>query len=188
MTNSIRHTATCMFVAVATCALPAFAQNNAAPAAPAATAINDYGAGLPAPGDRRAKNRDNEQELLGAPPEYGGGDTPQDNTDDAQRAALLDEQRMTVTDGGAGAQRAPRNAQRKAPGAANGQMRAAGQGRPNAAGGQQPQDAAKNPGQMRVAGQGRPTAAEGLLPQGAATNTYADPFGGGKRAIYRSPW
>ncbi|SIT42879.1 conserved exported hypothetical protein [Paraburkholderia ribeironis] len=165
MTNSIRLSAAWIFVAVTTCALPAFAQNNAAPAARDATAVNryGYGTGLPAAVDRRATNRYNEQQFLGAPAEYGSGDTPQGDTDDAQRTALLDEQRMTVTAGGAGAQRAPARAQRKAPAAAAN-------------------------GQVRVAGQpGRPTAAEGLLPQGAAKNAYADPYAS-KHAIYRSPW
>ncbi|WP_233800122.1 hypothetical protein [Paraburkholderia sp. HP33-1] len=165
MTNSIRHAAGWLFVAVTTCALPAFAQYNAAPAAPDAAAVNDDGAGLPAPADRRATNRPNEQQLLGAPAEYGGGDTPQGDTDEAQRAALPDEQRMTGTDRDARAQRARGNAQRKTAAAANGQIRVAGQ-----------------------PGPGRPTAAEGQLLQGAPKNIYADPYGAGKPAIYRSPW
>lgn len=147
-----------MLAGAATCAISAFAQNNAAPAA---ATVNGYGAAAPAPVDRAAKNRNNEQLLLGAPREYGDGGM-QDNTDDAQRAALLDQQRMTVT----GGQPAPAGkAQRKAPAAANGQVRVAGQ-----------------------PGPGRQNAGDGLLPAGAAKNTYADPYGTSKRSVYRSPW
>jgi hypothetical protein len=144
-----------MLAAAATCAVPAFAQNNAAPAA---RTVTGYGAAAPAPVDRAAKNRNSEQQLLGAPREYSDGGT-QGNTDDAQRAALLDEQRMTVTDG----QPAPRKGQRKAPAAANGPLRVAGQ-------------------------PGRANAGDSLLPAGAAKNTYTDPYGAGKRSVYRSPW
>lgn len=159
MTTSIRHAATWVFVAVATCATPVFAQNNAAPAA---TAANGYGADTPAPANRTAKNRTREQQLLGAPREYGGDDM-QGKTDDTQRAALLDEQRMTVTGAAPGGQPAPGKGQRKAPAAANGQLRVADQ-------------------------LGRANAAAGLLPEGAAKNAYADPYGAGKRTVYRSPW
>lgn len=152
MSTSIRHAATWMLVAAAACAAPAFAQNNAAPAA------NGYGAAAPAPVDRAAKNRNKEQLLLGAPREYGDGGM-QGNTEDAQRAALLDQQRMTLTDG----QPAPGKAQRKPPAAANGQLRVAGQ-------------------------PGRPNAGDNLLPAGEAKNTYADPYGTSKRSVYRSPW
>ncbi|EDZ97773.1 conserved hypothetical protein [Burkholderia sp. H160] len=164
MTNSIRHTAAWLFIAATTYALPGFAQNNAAPAAPDANAVNDFGAGPPAPAGRRAANRNNEQQLLGAPAELGGG-TLQGDTDEAQRADLLDEQRMTVTDRDARAQRARDKAQRKTPAIANGQMRVAGQPGPGA---------------------GSPIAA-GLL-QGISKNPYTDPYSADKHPIYRSPW
>ncbi|MDR8397442.1 MULTISPECIES: hypothetical protein [Paraburkholderia] len=166
MTTSLRHTATWMFFAIASCGLPAFAQNAApnpaaAAPAPAATATNDYGVNAQLPANRRAAHRNSEQALLGAPNPYGT-DNMQGNTDDAQRNALLDTQRMTVLGGGQGAQPALGKSQRKAPAAAaNGQVRVAGQpGRPNPA---------------------------TLTPEGAATAAYADPYAG-KRGVYRSPW
>jgi hypothetical protein len=167
MTTSLRHTATWMFFSIASCAAPAFAQNaapNPAVAAPvpAATAVNDYGVNGQLPADRRAAHRNSEQALLGAPNPYGT-DNAQGNTDDAQRTALLDTQRMTVLGGGQGAQPAVGKGQRKAaPAPANGQMRVAGQ-------------------------PGRPNAANALTPEGAATTTYADPYAS-KQGVYRSPW
>ncbi|MCC8401261.1 hypothetical protein LJ655_05010 [Paraburkholderia sp. MMS20-SJTN17] len=168
MNNSIRHAAGCLFVAVTTYALPAFAQynvDNVEPATPDAAALNDDGAGLPAPAGRRATNRPGEQQPPGAPAEYGGGDTPQGDTGEAQRAAPLGQQRVTVTNGGAGARRARDDAKRKTPATDNGQMRVAGQ--PGPAG---------------------PTAAEARPLQGAPKNVYADPYDAGKHPIYRSPW
>ncbi|ABE29139.1 hypothetical protein DR64_1535 [Paraburkholderia xenovorans LB400] len=164
MTTSLRHTASWMFFAIASCALPAFAQNaapNPAAAAPAATAANDYGVNAQLPANRRTAHRNSEQALLGAPNPYGT-DNAQDNTDDAQRTALLDTQRMTVLGGGQGAQPALGKGQRKAPAAANGQVRVAGQ-------------------------PGRPNPANALTPEAAATTTYADPYAS-KRGVYRSPW
>lgn len=172
MTTSFRHSATCTFLAIASCAMPVFAQNAAPnPAAPApafaAPAATGYGAPVQAPADRRAAHRTSEQALLGAPPEYSADGMKQGNTDDAQRAALLDEQRMTVTGPGQGAKAGLAKGQRKAPAAANGQAN----------------------GQARVPGQpARPNAAEGLTPQGAAKAAYADPYDAGKHAVYRSPW
>jgi hypothetical protein len=161
VTRSIRHAATWVCVAIAACAAPALAQTTA----PAAMTTYGNGAAAQDPAGRVAKNRNNEQQLLGAPHDYGNADTPQGNLGDAQRTAILDEQRMTVT-GGAQAGQAARPAagkgQRKAPGGANGAMRVAGQ-------------------------PGRPNAADGLTPEGAARNTYADPYAS-KRGVYRSPW
>src|SRR5579871_4744744 len=122
MTTPIRLAAVWTLTVIASCALPAFAQNNG-PAAPAAKAVNNgYGNGAPAydiggtgmqtPADRQARNYKREEDLLGAPHEYGGADTPQDNTEDAQRAALLDERRMTVLGGAANAKPAGGKAQR----------------------------------------------------------------------------
>lgn len=145
MITTLRHARTSLLLAIATCACaaPALAQNAApAPAAPAlaATAATSYGTPAPTarakPGDAR---RNSEAQLLGAPRDYGSPDAQKGNTADAQQAALLDEQRMTVL---GGAQPAVRN---KAPGAANGKVRVAGQpGRPNAAAGLMPESAAKN--------------------------------------------
>jgi len=163
--DSIRRTAIGMCVAIAAiaaCATPALAQNAVPADAPAA---NDNGAAMQAPAGRVAKNRNNEQALLGAPRDYGSDDTPQRNLGDAQRTAIVDESSMTVDGGGAPAQAARPAAgkgQRKAPGAANGAMRVAGH-------------------------PGRPNAADGLTPEGAARNAYADPYAG-KHAVYRSPW
>jgi hypothetical protein len=165
MNQSIRHAAISMCVAIATCAAcatAALAQNAVPDVAPAA---NNNGAAMQAPTDRVAKNRANDQALLGAPRDYGSNDTPQRNLGDAQRTAILEEQRMTMNgDGQAGqaARPAAGKAQRKAPGAANGAMRVAGQ-------------------------PGRPNAADGLTPEGATRNAYTDPYAG-KRAVYRSPW
>ncbi|SMG44312.1 hypothetical protein [Paraburkholderia susongensis] len=165
-----------MFAAVAICATPAFAfaQNDAAPAAPnaAAAAANSYagnrityGKGLQTPAERTAKNRNAEQDLLGAPPEYGLGDNPEGNTDDAQRKALLDERRMTVLGQMPNAK------------AANAKL---GKTQRNA-------PAAGDP--MRAPNQtDRPNAANGAPPRGAPKEAYADPYGGAKRAVYRSPW
>lgn len=156
MSTSIQHAATWMLATIATCAVPAFAQNDAAPAA---ATTNGYGAVAPVPVDRATKNRNKEQLLLGAPREYGSGAT-QGNVDDARRDALLDEQRMTVTDG----QPVPGKAPRKAPGAANGAMRVAGP-------------------------PGGPKTGDALPPPRAAKKTtYADPYGAGKGSVYRSPW
>lgn len=171
MTTLLRHTATGMFLAIASCAMPVFAQNAAPkPAAPgpavAATTPTGYGAPLPPPVDRRAAQRTSEQTLLGAPQEYSADGMAQGNTDDAQRTALLNEQRMTVTGPGQAAKAGPAKGLRKAP-AANGQAN----------------------GQARVAGQpARQNAADGLMPQGAAKAAYADPYDAGKHAVYRSPW
>jgi hypothetical protein len=158
MTTPIRLAAAWMLTAVATCAAPAFAQNNAATASSTARA---YGAEAPAPFRQTEKNRNREQQLLGAPREYGDGDGgTRRNIDDAQSAALLGEKRMTVTGG----------------------QPAAGQGQGTAAAG------AHDP--LRVAAQaGRPNVGAALLTAGAAKkNAYADPYGAGKRSVYRSPW
>lgn len=167
MTISFRHTTTSLLLAIATCSAPALAQNAApaaAPAAPtlAATAATAYGTPTPAaranPG---AAHRNSEAQLLGAPHEYGSPGAQQGNTADAQQAALLDEQRMTVLGGG---------------------QPAVGKGQRN-----KPQAAAN--GKVRVAGQpGGPNAADGLMPEGAARTTYANPYDPGKHAVYRSPW
>jgi hypothetical protein len=172
MTTSLRHRflhpSTWLALALASCALPVFAQNAAPKAAAAAPAFaaptpTGYGASLPPPVDRRAAQRTSEQALLGAPQEYGADGITQGNTDDAQRTALLNEQRMTVTDG-QGAKAGAAKGQRKAPvAAANGQGKAAGQ-------------------------PARQNAADGLMPQGAAKAAYADPYDAGKHAVYRSPW
>jgi hypothetical protein len=166
MTISFRHTTTSLFLTIATCAAPAFAQN-AAPAAPtlAATAATSYGTPAPAaPANPGAAHRNNEAKLLGAPRDYGSPDAQQGNTADAQQAALLDEQRMKVLGGQVG-QPAVGKGQRnnKAPAAANGKVRVAGQ-------------------------PGVPNAAQGLMPEGAARAAYADPYDPGKHAVYRSPW
>jgi hypothetical protein len=176
MITTLRHTRTSLLRAIATCATcatcaicaaPALAQNAAAapaPAAPtlAATASTSYR--TPAPAARAkpgAAHRNSEAQLLGAPRDYGSPGAQQGNTADAQQAALLDEQRMTVLGGG---QPAVGKGQRnKAPAAANGKLRVAGQ-------------------------PGRPNAADGLMPDGAAKTTYADPFDAGKHAVYKSPW
>lgn len=167
MTNSFRHTATGMILAIASCAMPVFAQNAAPkPAAPgpavAATTPTGYGAPLPPPVDRRAAQRTSEQTLLGAPQEYSADGMTQGNTDDAQRTRLLNEERMTVTGPGQRAKAGPAKGPRKAP-AENGQAPIAG--RP-----------------------ARQNAADGLMPQGAAKAAYADPYDAGKHAVYRSPW
>ncbi|CAE6824216.1 hypothetical protein [Paraburkholderia domus] len=166
MTISFRHTTTSLFLTIATCAAPALAQN-AAPAAPtlAATAATSYGTPAPAaPANPGAAHRNNEAKLLGAPRDYGSPDAQQGNTADAQQAALLDEQRMTVLGGGQGGQPAVGKGQRnKAQAAANGKVRVAGQ-------------------------PGGPNAANALMPEGAAKTTYADPYDPGKHAVYRSPW
>ncbi|WP_144144761.1 hypothetical protein [Paraburkholderia sp. BCC1884] len=126
MNISLRHTARWLSLAIAACATPAFAQN-AAPAAPAqgnaptTVAATGYGTDAQAPANRRATQRNGEQSLLGAPDAYGD-DTPLGNTDDAQRNALMSEQRMTVL---GGAQ--PAAGKRKAA-AGNGPVRVAGQG------------------------------------------------------------
>lgn len=166
MNNSLRQPATWLFLALAASAVPALAlaQNNAAPPAPAANAGTAYGTLPQAPVDRRAKQRTSEQTLLGAPRPYGTADMQQGDTDDAQRTALLNEQRMTVLGGGQGAQPALGKGNGKAPA-------------PGAA-------------QLRVADQAGPRlkAADGLTPEGAVKNTYADPYATGKHAVYRSPW
>ncbi len=168
MTTLLRHTASWMFLTIASCATPVFAQNavpqpdTPGPAA-AATAATGYGVNAQPPVNRHAAQRTSEQTLLGAPPEYSADSMTQGHTDDTQRNALLDEQRMTVTAGGQGAKAGPGKGQHKAPAAANGQARVAGQ-------------------------PGRPNAADGLMPQGAAKTTYADPYGAGKHAVYRTPW
>lgn len=118
-----------------------------------------------APKNGRAAHRASEEKLLGAPQEYGAADAPQRNTADAQQAALLDEQRMSVTGAGPGALAAPGKGQRIKVPAAN--------------------------GNARVAGQPRPTANDALMPATAAKATYADPYdltGTGKHGVYRSPW
>ncbi|TCG00702.1 hypothetical protein BZM26_11195 [Paraburkholderia strydomiana] len=164
MTTSLQRTATCMLVLAAACAGPALAQNAAPARAPAmtATAPTGYGAPQQAPIDRRAIQRKREQKLLGAPDGYGAADARGGNIDDARRAALMDEQRMTVIGGEQAGQQGAAG-KRKAPAAANGQLRMA--------------DAA--PGQR---------AADKLLPDGAAKAAYTDPYATGKRSVYRSPW
>jgi hypothetical protein len=111
MNTSLRHTATWMLLAIGSCAMPAFAQKAAPEPAPAATAVNAYGVNAQLPANRRAAHRDSEKALLGSPNPYGT-DNMQGNTDDAQRAALLDTQRMTVLGGGQGAQPAVGKGQR----------------------------------------------------------------------------
>ncbi|RDJ98643.1 hypothetical protein [Paraburkholderia lacunae] len=175
MNTSLRHAVTSLFAAIASCvcAAPALAQGAAgAPAAPAARAAAPapgYGGNAMAPKkDGRAAHRASEEQLLGAPQEYGSPtDLPRRNTVDAQQAALLDEQRMSMTATGPGGQPAPLKGQRnKAPlAAANGKARGAAQARPNAN--------------------------DAMLPAAAAKTTYADPYdltGTGKRGVYRSPW
>jgi hypothetical protein len=167
MINMLPFATTALLLAIATHAAPAFAQN-AAPAAArpalAATAATSYGTPAAAP---RAKpgeaNRNREMQLLGAPRDYGSPGTQRGNTADAQQAALLDEQRMTVLGGAPPAVRKGQG--NKAQAGANGKLRVAGQ-------------------------PGRPNAADGLMPDGAAKNTYADPYAAeaGKRAVYKSPW
>ncbi|MFM0559361.1 hypothetical protein [Paraburkholderia sediminicola] len=167
MTIPFRHITPSLLLAIATHAVPALAQNAAAPApaapALAATAATSYG--TPAPAARAnpgAAHRNSEAQLLGAPRDYGSPGAQQGNTADAQQAALLDEQRMTVL---GGAQPAVRK------------------GQPNKA------QAAAGNGKARVAGQpGGPNAAARLMPDGAAKTTYADPFDAGKHAVYKSPW
>lgn len=167
----LRHTTTSLFLAIATFAAPALAQNAAPAPAPAtaapglaATAATGYGTPRPAAAaNARGARHKSEDQLLGAPPQYGSPDAQQGNTADAQQAALLDEQRMTVTGGQPALGNGLRN---KAPGAANGKVQAAGQ-------------------------PGRPNAANSLMPAGAAKTTYADPYdptGPGKHSVYRSPW
>jgi len=109
-----------------------------------------------------AVQRKREQKLLGAPDGYVAGNPQDANIDNGRRAALLDEQRMTVTDGEQ-AGKPGAAGKRKAPPVANGQLRVA--------------DAAA-----------RPRADDKLVPQGAAKATYADPYTMGKRSVYRSPW
>ncbi|MFP3565377.1 hypothetical protein [Paraburkholderia sp. SIMBA_030] len=172
MNIPLGHTATSLLVAIAWCAaVPALAQTAApAPAAPAATAATapGYGGGTNtvAPKNGRAAHRASEEKLLGAPQEYGTADAPQRNTVDAQQAALLDEQRMSMTGRAPGALPPRGKGQRfKAPAAAN--------------------------GNARVAGQPRPTANDALMPAAAAKATYADPYnltGTGNHGVYRSPW
>ncbi|MFL9865164.1 hypothetical protein PQR67_13380 [Paraburkholderia fungorum] len=168
MTITFRHTSTSLFLAIATYAAPALAQNAApAPAAPvlAATAATSYGTPTAAaPVKPGVAHRKSEADLLGAPRDYGSPDAQQGNTADAQQAALLDEQRMTVL-GGQGAQPAVRKGLRNntLPAGANGKVRVAGQ-------------------------PGGPNAADGLMPDGAAKTTYADPYAPAKHAVYKSPW
>jgi hypothetical protein len=173
MNASLRHTATSLFAAIASCvccAAPALAQGAApAPAAAAAAPAPGYGGNAMAPKKGgRAAHRAGEEKLLGAPQEYSSPtDLPRRNTVDAQQAALLDEQRMSVTAAGPGGQAAPLKGQRnKAPvAAANGNARGAARPRPNAN--------------------------DAMLPAGAAKTTYADPYdltGTGKHGVYRSPW
>ncbi|CAB3638223.1 hypothetical protein [Paraburkholderia rhynchosiae] len=164
MTTPLRRTATCMLLTAATYALPALAQNAAPARAPAmtATAPTGYGAPVQAPVDRRAVQRKHEQALLGAPSEYSLDNPQNGNIDDARRAALLNEQRMTITGAAQGGQQAAPG-QRKAPAAANGQVRVADKA-------------------------ARPRTTDTLLPEGAAKAAYADPYAKGKRSVYRSPW
>ena len=163
MTTPLRHTAHCMLLLAAYTA-PALAQDAAPARAPAmtATAPTDYGAPMPTPVDRGALQRKREQKLLGAPDGYDTGNPQNGTLDDARRAALLDEQRMTVNGAVQGGQPGAAG-KRKAPAAVNGQLRVA--------------DAAA-----------RPRATDKPLPEGAAKATYADPYAPGKRSVYRSPW
>ncbi len=149
----------CACIAIAACTMPAFAQN----VTPAVPTANGYGALTNAPAntrnDARMKQRTSEQQLLGGPGAYGDIGA-QGNGDDPQRAALLDERRMTVLGGDQPAPAAP--GKRKVARPANGEMRVAAQpGTPNGAG----QQAA-----------------------GTTKNAYADPYAAGKRGVYRSPW
>lgn len=156
MNHPIRHATTWMYIAIAACATPAFAQD-IAPAA--ATGANGNGAAMQGPANRAAQNgNNNDVALLGAPADYGSDDTPQRSLGDAQRTAILDEQRVTMGGDGPAARPANVRIQRKAGGA------------------------------MRVAGQpGRADAAASLTPEGASRNTYGDPYAN-KGAVYRSPW
>ncbi|MFC6313068.1 hypothetical protein, partial [Paraburkholderia dipogonis] len=123
-----------------------------------------YGLNAQLPANRRAAHRSSEQALLGAPNPYST-DGAQGDTNDAQRAALLDTQRMTVLGGDQAAQPAvgKGKGKGKAPAAANGQLRVAAQ-------------------------PGRPNAAAGVVtPEGAARTTYTDPYAS-KQGVYRSPW
>ncbi|MET3230425.1 UNVERIFIED_ORG: hypothetical protein ABIC54_002619 [Burkholderia sp. 1263] len=97
----LRRTVISMLLAIATSAMPAFAQNAAtAPAAgPAPAAAAGYGGAAQAPANRRAKHQDREQKLLGAPRQYSLDDAPLGKAGDAQQT-LLDERRMTVLGGG----------------------------------------------------------------------------------------
>lgn len=158
MNTPIRLAAASLLTAVVTCGPPAFAQNNAATAA---TTDSIYSAESPAPFGQTEKNRDPEQQSLGTKHAYGDGNGgPQRNFDDAQRAALLDEQRMTIPDG---------------------QTAAGKKGRPKAPA------AANDP--LRVAAEpGRPNTGAASRPAGAAKNAYPDPYGTGGRPLYRSPW
>lgn len=163
MTTLLRHTAIPLLLAGAISTGPVLAQNAppaAQDAAPAATARIGAAA---APADPRARQRKKEQQLLGAPNEYGAAGAQGADTDNAQQAALLDEQRMQVMGGAQGGARAPAKGQRNVAPVAN----------------------AAN------AQAGGVTAAGALTQAGAAKTTYADPFdanGTGKHAVYKSPW
>ncbi|HZZ10019.1 MAG TPA: hypothetical protein VFE79_04965 [Paraburkholderia sp.] len=163
MTITLRHTATWLLLATASITMSALAQNAPAAGQDAATAAGPQigGATAPAGVNPRVKQRRSEQQLLGAPNEYGAAGAQGADTADAQQAALLDEGRMRVIGGAP----APAKGQRKAP-AGNAQGAAAAQA-------------------------GGVTAAGALMPTGAARATYADPFdatGAGKHTVYRSPW
>lgn len=163
MMTSLRHIASWTLLAIASCAAPAFAQNAAPALPPAATAANGYGLNAQLPANRRTAHRSSEQALLGAPNPYST-DGAQGDTNDAQRAALLDTQRMTVLGGDQAAQPAvgKGKGKGKAPAAVNGQLRVAAQ-------------------------PGRPNAGTGATPEGAARTTYTDPYAS-KQGVYRSPW
>ncbi|WGS50574.1 hypothetical protein LFL96_03435 [Paraburkholderia sp. D15] len=175
------YTAFCSALALATLAAPAlaFAQNNGnvngnGNAAPAAAPVaTGYGINAPAPVDRMAKQRASEQTLLGAPREYSSDDLKQGDTEDAQRTALLNEQRMKVLGNAQGAQGGQPNLGK---GVGKGNVKA------NAA--------ANGAAQFRVADQANApvNAADALMPAGAAKNTYADPYATRKGTVYRSPW
>ena len=64
--------------------------------------------------DARTRQRKKEQQLLGAPNEYGAAGAQGADTDNAQQAALLNEQRMQVMGGAQGGARAPAKVQRNA--------------------------------------------------------------------------
>lgn len=96
----LRRTVISMLLAIATSAMPAFAQNAAPAAGPApAAAAAGYGGAAQAPANRRAKHQDREQKLLGAPRKYSLDDAPLGKAGDAQQT-LLDERRMTVLGSG----------------------------------------------------------------------------------------
>lgn len=181
--NHAFRTTTLYGILALTLAAPAFAlaQNNGNgnPPPAAAPVATGYGIYAPAPVDRLAKQRASEQTLLGAPREYSSDDLKQGDTEDAQRTALLNEQRMKVLGNAQGA-----------PGAQGGQGGLPKLGKGVANGNAKGNAAANGAAQFRVADQANApvNAADALMPAGAAKNTYADPYATRKGAVYRSPW